>query len=473
MIRHTRHQLVLGTFGPPLLRIPVRLPVADLAQHVAILGAPNSGKSRLLAHLALSLIERGEGVTLLDPHADTARLVLSHLVQRGVFADPSAFGRIAYLDVPAAARVWRYTPFNILDQPFDTPTTSRLVLEAFKRAWPALDNGVAPAFENAVLAGLSVLRHHRLPVIFLHDLLTDTAWRSALVSAVPDAVVHDFFARLERWGAREQAQYLESTLRRAFLLSFSPVLRYSLGQRENRVGRFRERMDAGHSLIVNLALPDPDDRRLLGALLTVFMEQAALARADTPAGARGRPHTLILDEAPTLISQSGTAMQHIMEQCRKYGLGLVVAGQSERGFTEPVRRALGNVGTSIAFRLGREDAEAAGRRIGAIDPGQVKHAPASGGHPLYTPLAEQWEDWTATIQGLSPRRALVRRSDGRVAAIRTPDLPDTAVDVGALAAVEERYLADWFEMRLIIDEELKSIRPSPVVPVTARRRVIT
>jgi DNA helicase HerA-like ATPase len=164
---HQRHadQLILGTFGPPPLRIPVRIPVAALTNHLHISGATNSGKSRLLAHIALSLIERGEGVTLLDPHGDTVRLVLGHLVARGLYADPATYERISYLDLPAAARVWRYAPLNILDQPFDAPTTARLVLEAFRRAWPALDEGIAPAFENAVLAGVSVLIRHKLDCV--------------------------------------------------------------------------------------------------------------------------------------------------------------------------------------------------------------------------------------------------------------------------------------------------------------------
>ncbi|MHB8648509.1 MAG: helicase HerA domain-containing protein, partial [Thermomicrobiales bacterium] len=139
------HHITLGSFGPPFIRIPVRLPVADVTNHVHITGTTNSGKSRLLAQIALSLIERGEGVTMLDPHGDAARLVMGHLVARGVYRDERAYERITYLDLPAAARVWRYTPFNILNQPFDTPTTARLVLEALRRAWPALDNGVAPA----------------------------------------------------------------------------------------------------------------------------------------------------------------------------------------------------------------------------------------------------------------------------------------------------------------------------------------
>lgn len=475
----SRHPTItLGTFGPPCLRIPVRLPVADLTSHVAITGATNSGKSRFLAHIALSLIGAGEGVTFLDPHGDAVRLVMAHLVHQGLFAEPAVFRRIAYLDLPAAARVWRYTPLNILDQPSDTPTTARLVLEALRRAWPALDDGAAPAFENAVLAGASVLIRHRLPLTLLHDLLTDAAWRATLLRDEPDATVRSFFARLDGWGTRERALYLESTLRRVFLLAFSPVLRYSLGQAENRLGALRGRMDRGESLLVNLALPDPDARALLGSFLTVFMEQGALQRADTAAGERGRRHTLLIDEAASVIGRGGAAVAHLLEQCRKFGLGLVLAGQSEQQYPEGVRVALRGVGTQIVMRLGRADAEAAARRIGVVDPTEIKHDAEGAAHPLYAPLGEQWEGWAATIQRLRPRRLLVhrapptgwlaRRLHAPVARLRVPDLPDPDVDPAALAAVEARYLADWYEVRPVIEAELAALRPT--APASAIRR---
>jgi hypothetical protein len=409
-------------------------------------------------------------VTMLDPHGDATRLVLRSLVSHGVYDDPDARRRITYLDLPAAARVGRYMPLDILEQPFDTPTTARLVLEAFRRAWPTLENGVAPAFENAVLSGVSVLRQHRLPVVLLHDLLTDSAWRNTLLTAVMDPAVRGFFQRLDRWGSREQAQYLESTLRRAFLLAFSPVLRYSLGQQENRLGSMRSRMDRGESLLVNLALPDADSRRLLGSLFTVSMEHGALQRADVEAGKRGQPHTLILDEFADLSGQSGTALQHILEQCRKFGLGLVLANQSGAQLTERMKGALGSVGTTIVFRLGRDDAEDAARRIGTTDPLRVKHQGADrAAHPLYASLQEQWEAWTTAIQRLSPRSAFLRRSNGMVAAIRTPDLPEPIVVAERLAAIESFYMTQWFEVQPIIEAELASLRP-PVPILTTRRR---
>ena len=154
--------------------------------------------------------------------------------------------------------------------------------------------------------------------------------------------MRSFFTRLEGWGSRDQAAYLESTLRRVFLLGFQPVLRYSLGAEDNAI-RWGERFDRGQSLLVNLALPDSDSRRLLTSLLTVGAEQAAMARAGMPAGERGRPHTLIVDEWSDVAAQSGVAVTHLLEQTRKFGLGLVLAVQTVAALSERVRGAVGNV----------------------------------------------------------------------------------------------------------------------------------
>jgi len=239
-------------------------------------------------------------------------------------------------------------------------------------------------------------------------------------------------------------------------------------------------MDRGQSLIVNLALPDPDARRLLGSFLTVFAEQGALQRADVPPGQRSRNHTLILDEFSAVSAQSGTALMHILEQCRKFGLGLVLVSQSGGQFSERMRSALAGVGTTVVFRLGRKDAEEAARQIGMTDPMRVKHQGSDhAAHPLYAPLPEQWEEWTAAIQRLKPRQLFVRRLPPQqwlarqfhapVAKLRTPDLPDPVVNPAALAAVEGWYLAHCFEVRPVVEATLASLRPNPQ-PMKTRRR---
>src|SRR4051794_37611478 len=90
------------------IRWPLRITTQEASSHMHVLGKTGSGKSYFLASLFLSLFEAGLPATLVDPHGDLAELVLSQLVSRGYYADPSMYERLIYLDIPAAATMKRY-----------------------------------------------------------------------------------------------------------------------------------------------------------------------------------------------------------------------------------------------------------------------------------------------------------------------------------------------------------------------------
>jgi type IV secretory pathway VirB4 component len=104
--------LTLGTSGPWFFPRPFSLSLKDLSVHSQVTGISGSGKSTFLTRLCLALFQAGQPFTLIDPHADLAKAVLSHLLTRGVYRNPAAFDRILYLDLPAAARRSLYLPFN-------------------------------------------------------------------------------------------------------------------------------------------------------------------------------------------------------------------------------------------------------------------------------------------------------------------------------------------------------------------------
>src|SRR3954465_11596727 len=283
-------------FGSRTLRITPQ----EARAHMHVLGKTGSGKSYFLAGLFLSMHDAGMPATLIDPHGDLAEAVLSHLIQRGTFNDPAAYDNLVYLDIPAAASTGRYLPFNYLAQPYDDHAMAQLIAEACRRAWPELATG-APTFENILKHSVIALRQNNQPLTKLADLLVDKDFREQVLRNVTDEQALRFFhQRMDQWG-RDEAHMKESTLNRADLLTLSPVLRHSLGSSDNRLS-FREMIDSGRSLIVNLALPHHDARHLFGCLLTVGMESAALARADNLT--ERVPHHLIIDEFSQFMAQS-------------------------------------------------------------------------------------------------------------------------------------------------------------------------
>jgi hypothetical protein len=439
--------------------------------HMHVLGKTGSGKSYFLAGLFLSMYETGMPATLIDPHGDLAELVLTHLVQRGEFAHRSAYERLLYLDLPAAARAGRYLPFNYLRQPYDDSAMAELVAEACRRAWPELATG-APTFENILKHSVIVLRQNRQPLTRLADLLVDKDFREQQLRNVTDEQVLRFFhQRMDQWG-RDEAHMKESTLNRADLLTLSPVLRHSLGSMDNRLS-FRELIDSGRSLIVNLALPHHDARHLFGCLLTVGMESAALARADNLT--QRVPHHLVIDEFSQFMAQSETALTRMLSETRKYQLFCVMAHQNWTQASERLKGALQNVGIEMILKSGRMDAEYSARILGSVDPMQVKHLVEDDkaeerSHPAYLSLPEQWEKQVQAIQRLGIGQAFIRLPDDSVHTVKTAALPQVTVPKEAVEIVRRRYLERYFE-------PINSAQPvqevSPLLPKITRypRRV--
>src|SRR5512135_3253960 len=337
----------LGTDWTWLGRHTLRLPVAKIRVHTHVLGKTGAGKSYFLASLFLSLHEAGLPATLIDPHGDLAEIVLTHLLARGDLSTEAKRAQLVYLDVRRAEASGYFLPLNLLAQPYTDHAMAEQLAEAARRAWPELATG-APTFENILKHSVIALRQANRPLTDLARLLTNRDFRERVLAQVTDTQVLRFFHdRLDAWG-RDAAVMKESTLNRADLLTLSPLLRAGLSAPDNALN-FRHILDTGTSLIVNLALSSPDTRRLLGCLLTVGMEAAALSRADLPTGRR-LPHYLLLDEFSQFLAQSEESLTRMLSETRKYNLFCVMAHQNWSQASDRLKGALQNVGLEVILK---------------------------------------------------------------------------------------------------------------------------
>lgn len=467
--------LVLGNYAEGLPLLPGRLTLgpAEIATHKHVIGLTGQGKSKFLASTAVQLLNQGQAFGLIDPHSDLAADILWLLQSTKFFDHPEAFKRLIYVDF---GRTDRFLPFNVLAPTvrFDAHTIARHIVEVCKRAWPALADGSAPQFENILLASVVVLVDNRLPLTALPSLLTDKPYRDQLLANVSDPLVVEFFrARFDSWG-KDTSLMIESTLRRVFLLTFSPTLRHTLGQTGNSLD-FRQLMDDGVSVIFDLGGLDEETQRFLGCLLTVGFEVAALSRADLPERDR-RHYQLILDEFSMFSAQSEDALARVLSLARKYGLYLTLAHQTWSQVSERLRGALQNA-VEIAFKLGRSDAEWAAPRFARYDPFLIKHQVVNllqveRTHPLYFSIQETVELWAQELTSLQPRQAFAKVGD-RVAKIRTLDFPSPTVDRQALLDLKERYAEALLTPKADVAAQVglsASKPPQSTQPTITRRR---
>jgi hypothetical protein len=262
-----------------------------------------------------------------------------------------------------------------------------------------------------------------------------------------------------------------SALRRAFLLSFHDLSRLSLGQPDTILD-IRRFMDDGRSLIINLGnIPDAETRRLIGALLLVHIEQAALSRTDLPLSHR-RPWTVLVDEWASMAASADT-LSSILDQTRKMGLRLYLASQSTAQVgSDRLTGALENCRLTVAFGLGRESALEQGKQLATPVREEAAGLLSFLFPPVHPSTREQTQVLTDVLQVLGPREAYVKRAAQPPLKVRTLAVPDASPDAHALAVVlatyRERYQRTTEEAQRRSQQAMTWGRPSEMAGTVPR-----
>ena len=409
----------------------VTLTGSDFTCHKHLLGVSGSGKSSYLASVAVFLLRQGIAFMLIDPHGDLAKLVLTLLASGDFFAREKAYDRLWYVDF---ARTDAAIAFNVLRQPYSSHTIAANLLEVTKRAWPSQSS--TALLDNIVLAACFVLAENGMPLTSINRLLLDEQFRNLLLENISDELVLDFFRN--KFEGRSGGGLTDSTLRRSFLLTFSPALRNTLGQRENQLN-FRALLDNGVSCLFNLGGLDDYTKRFIGCLIVVGIEQAFLSRSDISPEKRVPSH-VIIDEFP-LFSASGDSFSVILEQMRKFMGTLYLAHQTTSQLSSGVAGSLQNA-ISIIMKSGYEDSTWLAQRFvrmtekkeSAFDMPWLFGPDTTNPFENARTIAEQKH----VFESLKRQEAIVTINNQSVL-LTTPTLPQVSVDKKKLQKVEEVY----------------------------------
>lgn len=316
----------------------------DRRAHMYLIGRTGMGKSTLLETLIVSDLRAGNGLALLDPHGDLAAKVRAQVPEERV---------VDLIDFDPAERPIGYNPLRAPDPSRRYLVASGLI-SAFRKVW---SESWGPRMEHILRHALLTLAEFPGSTLLdLPRLLTDQPFRRSVVDRVTDVQVQAFWrTEFDRYSPNFRSEAVAPILNKIGAFLASPVARAVLGAREASLD-LRQVIDEGKIVIANLSKGKlgEDASSLLGALLVAGFEQAALGRADTPESER-RDFYIYLDEVHNFATLSLAGM---LQETRKYRLGLVMANQYLEQLDERVQQAiLGNVGTLIAFRVGVRDAK--------------------------------------------------------------------------------------------------------------------
>jgi hypothetical protein len=338
----------------------VHMAKEDRRRHMYILGRTGVGKTEIMKYMAAQDIANGEGLCIIDPHGDFIEDVLPHVPKERaedvILFEPFDTERPMGLNMLEVSR----------DEQKDFAVQEMISIFYKLVTDPAM---LGPMFEhnmrNAMLT-LMADEEHPGTLVEIPRIFTDTEFQKYKVSKLSDPVVRAFWekemAKTSDFHKSEMLGYLVSKVGRFVENS---MMRNIVGQPKSSFN-FREAMDSGKILLVNLAKGKVGEMnaKLLGLIIVSKIQMAALSRADQSESER-RDFYLYVDEFQNFITD---AFSSILSEARKYKLNLIIAhqflaqlqqgaGAHGAGSADLRDAVFGNTGSMVSFRIGVEDSE--------------------------------------------------------------------------------------------------------------------
>ncbi len=321
----------------------------DRQRHMYVVGKTGMGKSTLLENMAAQDIQSGEGMAFIDPHGSAAETLLDYVPEHRI-------NDVIYF---APFDMANPISFNVME---DVGIDKRHLvvsglMSTFKKIWvDAWSARMEYILTNALLA---LIEYPDTTLLSVNRLFSDKAYRTQVVNYIKDPAVKAFWTEeFANYTDRFAAEALPAIQNKIGQFTGNPLIRNIIGQPHSSFD-IRDIMDNKKILIMNLSkgLVGETNANLLGSMLTTRIYLAAMSRADIPVEKmKTMPNFYFyVDE---FQSFANSTFANILSEARKYHLNLIIAHQYIEQMEEEVRSAVfGNVGTTIAFRVGPFDAE--------------------------------------------------------------------------------------------------------------------
>lgn len=323
---------------------PFGIKQKDRFQHIYAIGKSGTGKSTLLLNMALSDIQKGNGLCVIDPHGDVVSRLLDNIPQERL-------KDLIYINPKDVKEPVAFNPLYAVNPRLHHIVVSGLI-GTFRHIWAEF---FGPRMEHILRHSIHALLHYpRATILDIVPLLTDSHFRDGVLCHTTDTHLISFWKNeFERYTPTFRSEAIAPILNKVGIFATNPILRAMLGQ-HNKSINMQQLMDQGKIVLVDLSKGEigEDVASLIGSMLVSAIQLGALARSAQPEHER-RPFFLYVDEMHSFITLAFVSM---LSEARKYKLGLFLTHQYLDQVDEKILAAiLGNCGTIISFRVGSSD----------------------------------------------------------------------------------------------------------------------
>ncbi len=304
---------------------PFGIKDSDRLHHIYVIGKTGTGKSTLLLNLAISDVQHGNGLCLLDPHGDIAQQLLNYIPQERI-------NDVIYFNPSDKAYAIGFNPLLDIPKGKEHLVVAGLIA-TFKKIWI---ESWGPRLEYILrYALLTLCSYPQASLLDIQALLTVYEFRQKILSYCKDHYLLSFwYNEFDHYSPQLKAEAISPILNKTGLFAAVSSLRNVIGQTTTSLD-VDELMNEGKILICNLskgALGE-DTSTILGSVIVNTIQLAAINRASIPEGNR-KPFYLYVDEMHSFISLS---FADILAEARKYKLSLFLTHQYIEQVNEKIR----------------------------------------------------------------------------------------------------------------------------------------
>jgi len=325
----------------------------DRRKHVYIIGKTGTGKSTMIANMAINDMRNGEGVAVIDPHGDLCETLLDYVPSYRI-------NDVAYLDPADTANPFHLNPFEIKNDSYRELVSSGIVSIFYKLYHYSWGPRLEYILRNAILTLLHIPNSTLLQV---PELLTNEGYRAKVVERLNDQVLKNFWLNeFAKMSPQMKSEAVSPILNKVGQFLSSQTIRNIIGYPTSTVD-LEDMMNEGKIVLVNLSQGKlgEDSSALLGAMMITKMQLAAMNRVYI-AEEKRRDFYLYVDEFQNFAT---TSFIKILSEARKYRLNLTLANQYVEQIDEDVQKAIfGNTGSLVSFSIGANDARLLAREFG-------------------------------------------------------------------------------------------------------------
>jgi ABC-type ATPase involved in cell division len=318
----------------------------DRRRHTYIIGKSGTGKTTLIANMAIDDIRKGRGVAVIDPHGDLCNTILDYVPSNRI-------NDVCYFNPADPEYVY---PLNVLEAKNDSQKEliASGVLSIFKKLYGNVSWGprLEHILRNAVLTLVNIPGSDMTHIV---EILTNKNFREKCVSQLNNQTLINFWRNeFDRMDPKFQNESVSPILNKVGQFIASTNIRNTVAHAKSKIN-IQEIMDNKKILIADLSTGrlGEDNSALLGAMIITQIQLSAMNRVFQAAEDRADFY-LYVDEFQNFATD---AFIKILSEARKFRLNLIIANQYMSQLDRTIQDAiLGNVGSIISFVVGNQDA---------------------------------------------------------------------------------------------------------------------